>query len=160
LEECRNEPPKPRTRRRREVSGAITQVPTPVETVQEYYRLLDSGDLDAAFAMFADQAEVRFVDNRALTGRDVIASTVRGMLGELVKSISHEFVRTYVVSQAEGTSTVIGEQIVSYVMLRSGNIISHHGVSISEVDTESGRITAQRIVGDLGPVLADHKAHG
>lgn len=137
-----------------------TRVPTPVETVNEYYRLIDSGELDAAFAMFADQADLRFGDDPVLHGRETIAATVRGMLGTLMRSISHEFVRTHEVSQPESRSTIICEHIVHYVMLRSGNRISHNGVSISEVDHRSGRIAAQRNVGHLAPVLADHEAHG
>jgi ketosteroid isomerase-like protein len=142
------------------VSGVATKVQTPVETVKEYYRLFDSGDLDAAFAMFAEDAELRFGDDPVLHGRETIAATVRGMLATLAKSISHEFVRIHAVGQAEGTSTVICEMTVRYLMLRSGNRISHSGVSICEVDRRSGLIAAQRNVGNLAPVLADHEAHG
>jgi ketosteroid isomerase-like protein len=142
------------------VSGVSTEVSTPVETVKEYYRLIDGGDLDAAFALFDDQAELRFGDEPVLHGRATIAATVRGMLGALAKTISHEFVRTHAVSQPEGSSTVVCELLVHYVMLRSGNRISHNGVSISEVDPRSGLITAQRNVGNLAPVLADHETHG
>lgn len=141
------------------MNGVLTKPLTPVETVTEYYRLIDGGDLDAAFAMFADDAELRFGDDPILHGRDTIAATVRGMLGTLAKSITHEFVRTYAVSQPEGTGTVICELAVHYVMLRSGNHISHIGVSISEIDPGSGRISAQRNVGNLAPVFADHEAH-
>jgi ketosteroid isomerase-like protein len=141
------------------MSGVTTRLPTPVETVTEYYRLIDGGDLDAAFAMFAADAELRFGDDPVLHGRETIATTVRGMIDVLAKSISHEFVRTHVVSQPDGKSTVICEQTVRYVMLRSDNRISHNGVSISEVDDRSGQIVAQRNVGNLAPVLADHDAH-
>jgi hypothetical protein len=81
------------------------------------------------------------------------------MLAELVKRISHAIVRSYEVTRPDGSTTVICEQTLTYVMLRSGNVICHNGVSISEVDAVSGRITAQRNVGNLGPVLADHEAH-
>jgi hypothetical protein len=54
---------------RRKMSGAVTQVGTPVETVEEYYRLIDSGDLHAASRMFAEDAEMQGADDPVLCGR-------------------------------------------------------------------------------------------
>jgi ketosteroid isomerase-like protein len=143
----------------RKVLIVTTEVLTPFESVKEYYRLIDSGELDSAFAMFADDAVVRFMDDPPIHGREVISTTVRGMLAGLVKSISHTALRSHEVTHSDGTTSVIFEQTVTYVMLRSGNTISHNGVSVSDVDNATGRIIAQRNVGNLAPVLADHQAH-
>lgn len=143
----------------RRAIAVATEVLTPSEAVTEYFRMIDSGDLDAAFALFADQAEVRFMDEPPIRGRDSIVSALRAKFTPLVKTISHETMRRYEVPQPDETTTVICEQTVTYVMLRSGNVLSHNGVSIVEVDNASGQITAQRNVGNLGPVLADHEAH-
>ncbi|MGW1785061.1 nuclear transport factor 2 family protein [Streptomyces sp. NPDC002143] len=130
---------------------------TPLETVRTYYHLIDIGELDAAFALFAEDARVRFGDQPELSGRNAAAEKVSGMLVPIAKSVEHAITRAYEVADRDST-TVICEAVVTYVMLRSGNVIPHNAVTISEVDSE-GHIIRQRNVGDLRPVIADHLAH-
>lgn len=126
-------------------------------TVREFYRLVDGDGLEEAFAMLAEDASVRFGDQPDLVGREVIAEQIRGMR-TLAQSWSHEFVHTYEVEGPGEERTVIIEGIVTYVMRHSGNTIGHRAVMIDVVDAH-GQITAQRNVGDLTPVFADHAAH-
>ena len=130
---------------------------SPLETVKRYYALIDSGDAESAFALFADDAVVRFGDHSELRGQKTISEHVSKML-TLGKSVEHTIVRAYEFAGPEDRTTVVCEARVTYVMARSGNVIPHNAVTISEVDA-SGQITEQRNVGNLGPVIADHEAH-
>jgi ketosteroid isomerase-like protein len=129
-----------------------------LDTVKRYYQLIDSGDLEAAFLIFAEDASVRFGDKPALEGREPIARHIRGMLVPVARAVTHEVARAWQVPGPDDKTTVICEVVVTYTMLRSGNVIPHNAVTITEVDP-AGRITGQRNVGDLRPVLADHEAH-
>ena len=131
---------------------------SPLETVKEYYSLIDGGDLESAFLLFAEDASVRFGDGTPLQGRDTIAERIRNMVVPMAKSVTHEVVRAYEVAGPDDKTTVICEAVVTYTMLKSGNVIPHNAVTISEVDP-GGQIRVQRNVGDLGPVIADHRAH-
>jgi ketosteroid isomerase-like protein len=134
-----------------------TEVLSPLETVKKYYRLIDDGDLDGALQLFTEDADIRFADSPPIHGRENIADVSRTML-PMAKAISHEIVGAYEAPGPQDTTIVICEAIVTYTMRRSGNVIPHNAVTISEVDGE-GRIVSQRNVGDLGPVLTDHAAH-
>ena len=131
---------------------------SPLETVKEYYRLIDSGDLDRAFMVFAPDATVRFGDLPDLVGRDAISAHIRSMIVPIARAVSHEVVRGYAVAGPGDRTTVICEAVVTYRMLRSGNVIPHNAVTISEVAPD-GQIAAQRNVGNLGPVIEDHRLH-
>ena len=131
---------------------------SPLETVKEYYRLIDSGDLDRAFIVFAPDATVRFGDLPDLAGRDAISAHIRSMVVPVARAVSHEVVRGYTVAGPGDRTTVICEAVVTYSMLRSGNVIPHHAVTISEVAPD-GQIVAQRNVGNLSPVIEDHRRH-
>ena len=135
-----------------------TEVTGPLETVKRYYGLIDGGDLDSAFQLFAEDADVRFGDQPGIHGRDAIAEHIRKMVLPIARAVTHEVVRAYESPGPGDRTTVICEAVVTYTMLRSGNVIPHNAVTISEVDAE-GRIVEQRNVGNLGPVIADHKAH-
>jgi hypothetical protein len=127
-------------------------------TVKRYYHLIDSGELESAFPIFAEDATMRFGDKPPLAGRDAIAAHIRSMVVPVARSVTHDVVRAWEVPGPEDKTTAICEVVVTYTMLRSGNVIPHNAVTITEVDP-AGRITAQRNLGDLGPVLADHEAH-
>ena len=131
---------------------------SPLETVTEYYRLIDCGDLDRAFMAFSPDATVRFGELPDLVGRDAISAHVRSMVVPIARAISHEVVRSFTVAGPGDRTTVICEAVVTYTMLRSGNVIPHNAVTISEVAPD-GRIAAQRNVGNLGPVIEDHRQH-
>jgi ketosteroid isomerase-like protein len=131
---------------------------SPLDTVKEYYRLIDSGDLDRAFTIFAPEASVRFGDLPVLSGRDAISAHIRGMVVPVARAISHEVVRDYTVPGPGDRATVICEAVVTYSMLRSGNVIAHNAVTISELAPD-GKIVVQRNVGNLGPVIDDHRRH-
>ena len=135
-----------------------TEVISPLETVKRYYGLIDGGDLENAFLLFSEDADVRFGDQPAIHGREAIAEHIRNMVVPIARAVTHEVVRGYEVAGPDDRTTVICEAVVTYTMLRSGNVIPHNAVTISEVDGE-GRIVEQRNVGNLGPVIADHKAH-
>jgi len=124
--------------------------------VDKYYAAVDRWDLDEAFALFADDAVVRFGDQPDLVGSSAAEATVRTMVA-LAESVTHDIVRGYEAPGEDGRTTVVCEAVVTYRMLHSGNVIPHNAVTISEV--ADGKIVAQRNVGNLGPVLADHKAH-
>ncbi|HET6509042.1 MAG TPA: nuclear transport factor 2 family protein [Baekduia sp.] len=128
-----------------------------LDTVKRYYALIDGGDAEQSYLLFAEDAVVRFGDHPELSGRDAIADRVRTMVA-LGRSVEHVIKRSYEVPGPEDRTTVICEVTVTYVMLRSGNVIPHNGVTIHEVDLQ-GRIVRQRNVGDLRPVIEDHAAH-
>jgi ketosteroid isomerase-like protein len=130
----------------------------PIETVREYYRRVDKGDFAAAFELWAPRATARFGDQPEVEGRDAIAQLVTNMVVPLAQKVSHVIVRPYEVDGSGDSRTVICEAIVTYKMLRSGNVISHNAVTISEI-SPAGAIIAQRNVGDLRPVIEDHQAH-
>jgi ketosteroid isomerase-like protein len=130
----------------------------PIETVTEYYRRIDNGEFAAAFELWAPDATARFGDQPAVEGRDAIAELVTNMVRPIAQHVSHVIIRPYDVAGSGDNHTVICEAVVTYEMLRSGNIISHNAVTISEVSA-AGLIAAQRNVGDLRPVIEDHQAH-
>jgi ketosteroid isomerase-like protein len=130
----------------------------PIETVREYYRRVDEGDFAAAFELWAPRATVRFGDQPEVEGRDAIAQVVTNMVVPIAQKVSHVIVRSYEVDGSGDSKTVICEAIVTYNMLRSGNVISHNAVTISEI-SPAGAIIAQRNVGDLRPVIEDHHSH-
>lgn len=130
---------------------------TPLETVRKYYACIDAGDLDGAFDLFDADASVRFGDQAPIEGREAIAAHVRGMVVPVAKEIEHRIVSSYEVPTGD-TTTVICEAVVTYTMRHSGNVHPHNAVTISEVDA-AGHVVRQRNVGNLGPVIADHKAH-
>jgi ketosteroid isomerase-like protein len=130
----------------------------PIETVREYYRRVDEGDFAAAFELWAPRATVRFGDRPEVEGRDAIAQLVTDMVVPIAQRVSHVIVRTYEVDGPGDNRTVICEAVVTYKMLRSGSVISHNAVTISEI-SPTGGIVAQRNVGDLRPVIEDHQAH-
>ena len=130
---------------------------TPLETVTTYYARIDAGDLDGAFELFDENASVRFGDQTPLEGRETIAAHVKGMVVPVAKEIEHRVISSYEVPTGD-TTTVIAEAVVTYTMRHSGNVHPHNAVTISEVNAD-GRIVRQRNVGNLGPVIADHKAH-
>jgi ketosteroid isomerase-like protein len=131
---------------------------SPIETVREYYRRVDNGEFAAAFQLWAPDATARFGDQPDVEGRDAIAELVTNMVVPIAQQVSHVIVRPYAVDGSGDNKTVICEAVVTYKMLRSGNVISHNAVTISEV-SRSGAIIAQRNVGDLRPVIEDHQAH-
>ena len=128
-----------------------------LETVRTYYALIDAGDLDGAFDLFDENATVRFGDQESIEGREAIAAHVKNMVIPVSKAIEHRVVSGYEVRTGD-TTTVICEAVVTYTMRHSGNVHPHNAVTISEVNAD-GHIVRQRNVGNLGPVLADHKAH-
>jgi len=130
---------------------------TPLETVRTYYALIDAGDLDSAFDLFDENAAVRFGDHDPIEGREAIAAHVKNMVIPVAKEIEHRVVSGYEVRTGD-TTTVVCEAVVTYTMRHSGNVHPHNAVTISEVNAD-GRIVRQRNVGNLGPVIADHKAH-
>lgn len=130
----------------------------PIETVREYYRRVDEGDFAAAFELWGPRATVRFGDQPEVEGREAIAELVSNMVVPIAQQISHVIVRPYEVDGSGDSTTVICEAVVTYKMLRSGNVISHNAVTISEI-SPTGAIIAQRNVGDLRPVIDDHQAH-
>ncbi|MEV5354884.1 nuclear transport factor 2 family protein [Streptomyces sp. NPDC052693] len=132
-------------------------MPTPLETVRTYYALIDAGDLDGAFDLFDENATVRFGDKDPIVGRAAITAHVKNMVLPVAKEIEHRVVSGYEVRTGD-TTTVICEAVVTYTMLHSGNVHPHNAVTISEVNAD-GHIVRQRNVGNLGPVIADHKAH-
>jgi ketosteroid isomerase-like protein len=132
-------------------------VSTPLETVRTYYARIDAGDLDGAFELFDENASVRFGDHDPIEGRAAIAAHVKGMVVPVAKEIEHRVVTSYEVETGD-TTTVIAEAVVTYTMRHSGNVHPHNAVTISEVDAD-GHIVRQRNVGNLGPVIADHRAH-
>jgi ketosteroid isomerase-like protein len=140
------------------VANVTSTAVNALDTVKRYYRLIDSGDLEAAFPIFAEDAAVRFGDRPPIEGREAIAAHIRGMVIPIARSVTHDVVRAWEVPGPDEATTAICEVVVTYTMRRSGNVIPHNAVTITEVDPV-GRITAQRNLGDLGPVLADHEAH-
>jgi len=128
----------------------------PLSTVKEYYAAIDDWRLDDAFAFYADDAVIRFGDQPELHGSAAVEAHVRKMV-EIAKSVEHEVVRAYEFPGEDGRTTVVCEVLVTYTMLHSGNVIPHNAVTVTEV--AEGRIVAQRNVGNLGPVMADHKAN-
>lgn len=131
---------------------------SPIETVREYYRRIDNGEFAAAFELWAPRATARFGDQPDVEGRDAIAELVANMVVPIALQVSHVIVRPYEVAGSGDNKTVVCEAVVTYKMLRSGNVISHNAVTISEI-SPSGEIVAQRNVGDLRPVIEDHQAH-
>ena len=129
-----------------------------LDVVKRYYALIDTNELESAFELFAEDAEVTFGDLPTLKGRDAIAERIRGMVVPIAKSVVHTIKRAYEFSGPGDRTTVIAEADVIYTMLHSGNVIPHNAVTISEVDP-TGRIVVQRNVGDLRPVIEDHAAH-
>ncbi|HWU11835.1 MAG TPA: nuclear transport factor 2 family protein [Streptomyces sp.] len=132
-------------------------MPTPLETVRAYYARIDAVDLDAAFDLFDENAAVRFGEHEPIVGREAVAAHVKKMVVPVAKELEHRVVSSYEVRTGD-TTTVICEAVVTYTMLHSGNVHSHNAVTISEVNGD-GRIVRQRNVGNLGPVIADHKTH-
>jgi hypothetical protein len=130
---------------------------TAVETIREFYRLIDAVEFDQAFEMFSEDAVVSFGDQPLLVGKDVISERIRG-LNTMAKSWTHEFVHTYEVSGPGDETTAIFEGIVTYEMRHSGNLIPHKAVMVDIVNPD-GKITVQRNVGDLSVVFADHAEH-
>lgn len=130
----------------------------PIETVTEYYRRIDDGEFSAAFELWAPHATARFGDQPDVEGRDAIAELVTNMVVPIARQVSHLVVRPYEVDGPDGNKTVICEAVVTYTMLRSGNVIGHNAVTISEISA-TGEIVAQRNVGDLRPVIEDHATH-
>ena len=100
---------------------------------------------------------MRVGDQGPIEGREAIAGHVSGMVVPVAKAIEHRIVSGYEVPTGD-TTTVICEAVVTYTMRHSGNVHPHNAVTISEVDAD-GHIVRQRNVGNLGPVIADHKAH-
>lgn len=131
---------------------------SPIETVREYYRRIDKGEFAAAFELWAPGATARFGDRPDVEGRDAIAELVANMVVPIALRVSHVIVRPYEVDGSGDNQTVVCEAVVTYEMLRSGNVISHNAVTISEI-SPTGEIVAQRNVGDLRPVIEDHEAH-
>jgi ketosteroid isomerase-like protein len=136
----------------------MTAAMSPIETVTEYYRRIDHGEFAAAFELWAPDATARFGDQPTVKGRDAIAELVTNMVRPVARRVSHVITRPYDVAGLGDNDTVVCEAVVTYEMLRSGNIISHNAVTISEV-SPAGLIVAQRNVGDLRPVVEDHQAH-
>jgi hypothetical protein len=131
---------------------------SPIETVREYYRRIDNGEFAAAFDLWAERATARFGDQPDVEGRNAIAELVANMVVPIALQVSHVIVRPYEVDGPGDNKTVVCEAVVTYKMLRSGNVIPHNAVTISEI-APSGEIVAQRNVGDLRPVIEDHQAH-
>lgn len=131
---------------------------SPIETVREYYRRIDNGEFAAAVELWAPRATARFGDQPDVEGRDAIAELVANMVVPIALRVSHVIVRPYEVDGSGDNQTVVGEAVVTYEMLRSGNVISHNAVTISEI-SPTGEIVAQPNVGDLRPVIEDHEAH-
>jgi ketosteroid isomerase-like protein len=131
---------------------------SPIETVREYYRRIDNGEFAAAFELWAPRATARFGDQPDVEGRDAIAELVTNMVVPIALKVSHVIVRPYEVDGPGDNNTVVCEAVVTYKMLRSGKVISHNAVTISEI-APTGEIVAQRNVGDLRPVIEDHQAH-
>jgi ketosteroid isomerase-like protein len=131
---------------------------SPIEIVREYYRRIDNGEFAAAFELWAPRATARFGDQPDVEGRDAIAELVANMVVPIALQVSHVIVRPYEVDGSGDNKTVLCEAVVTYKMLRSGNVISHNAVTISEI-SPTGEIVAQRNVGDLRPVIEDHQAH-
>jgi SnoaL-like domain len=131
---------------------------SPIETVREYYRRVDGGEFPGAFELWAPDASARFGDQPDVEGRDAIAELVTNMVVPIAQQVSHVIVRPYEVDGPGDHKTVVCEAVVTYKMLRSGNVISHNAVTISEI-SRTGEIVAQRNVGDLRPVIEDHQAH-
>jgi SnoaL-like domain len=131
---------------------------SPIETVREYYRRIDNGEFAAAFELWAPRATARFGDQPEVEGRDAIAELVANMVVPIALQVSHVIVRPYEVDRPGDNETVVCEAVVTYKMLRSGNVISHNAMTISEI-APTGEIVAQRNVGDLRPVIEDHEAH-
>ncbi len=131
---------------------------SPIETVREYYRRIDNGEFAAAFELWAPRATARFGDQPDIEGRDAIAELVANMVVPIALQVSHVIVRPYEVDGSGDNKTVVCEAVVTYKMLRSGNVISHNAVTMSEI-APTGEIVAQRNVGDLRPVVEDHQAH-
>ncbi|MEV0688155.1 nuclear transport factor 2 family protein [Nocardia sp. NPDC050378] len=129
----------------------------PIDTVRAYYKRIDEGNLDSAFELFHEDAVVRFGDQPEIVGRAAIAAHVANMVVPVAKSIEHRIVSEYSVTTGD-TTTVICEAVVTYWMRLSGNVFPHNAVTISEVGAD-GTILRQRNVGDLRPVIEDHKAH-
>jgi ketosteroid isomerase-like protein len=131
---------------------------SPIETVREYYRRVDSGEFPGAFELWAPDATARFGDQPDVEGRDEIAELVTNMVVPIAEQVSHLIVRPYEIDGPGDNTTVICEAVVTYKMLRSGNVISHNAVTISEI-SRAGEIVTQRNIGDLRPVTEDHRAH-
>jgi SnoaL-like domain len=131
---------------------------SPIETVREYYRRIDNGEFATAFDLWAERATARFGDQPDVEGRNAIAELVANMVVPIALQVSHVIVRPYEFDGPGDNKTVVCEAVVTYKMLRSGKVISHNAVTISEI-APTGEIVAQRNVGDLRPVIEDHQAH-
>jgi hypothetical protein len=131
---------------------------SPIETVREYYRRVDSSEFPSAFELWAPDARARFGDQPDVEGRDAIAELVTNMVVPIAQQVRHDIIRSYEFDGPGDNKTVVCEAVVTYKMLRSGNVISHNAVTISEI-SRAGEIVAQRNVGDLRPVVQDHQAH-
>jgi hypothetical protein len=130
---------------------------TPREVVEEYFRRLDADDLEGASEVFAEDVSVRFGDQPPVIGREQVRDRLAGF-GPMIESWVHEPVHVHVVPGPPGNTTVIFESFVTYNMRHSGNVIAHQSVCVSVVGP-SGEIIEQRNVGDLRPVLDDHRSH-
>src|SRR5262245_37163681 len=90
-------------------------------------------------------------------GRTATAELVTNMDVPAAKAARHAVVRGCEAAAPTGNTMVIREAIVADTVLRSGNLIPHNAVTISEVSSD-GKIVAQHNVGDLYRVNADQQA--
>lgn len=120
--------------------------------VDDYYALIDGGNLAEASAMYADDVKLTFANAEPVYGPAAAAAAIERVLDQTTK-IRHDVVTFWDESDGDGTSVAVFEIRITY-HLKSGTVVSNPGCVVAIVN-EDGKFTEQRLYGDLNNVFAD-----
>ncbi|GGM17243.1 MULTISPECIES: nuclear transport factor 2 family protein [Micromonospora] len=118
--------------------------------VEEYYALIDGGNLPAACELMTEDVKLTFANAEPVHGRAAAEASIKYVLDHCDR-ITHRVVTFFETGDADGARTAFYEIRITYV-LKNGKVLDNPGAVVATVDAQ-GRFTEQRLYGDLNEVF-------
>lgn len=119
--------------------------------VEDYYSLIDGGNLAEAFEMFTEDAKLTFANAQPVYGRAAAEAAIQHVL-DRTTAIKHELV-TYWDEDGSAETQVAFFEIRIIYNLHSGQVINNPGCVVAIANKE-GKFIEQRLYGDLSNVFS------
>jgi ketosteroid isomerase-like protein len=119
--------------------------------IEDYYALIDGGDVSKACAMLTDDAKVTFANHEPVYGPAAAEAAFQRVL-DFTTAVKHDVLTMWEAAEPDGKQSVVFELRIRYD-LKSGKTISNPGIAVAIVNPE-GKFVEQRLYGDLNNVFA------
>ncbi|GAA0364665.1 nuclear transport factor 2 family protein [Actinoallomurus spadix] len=120
--------------------------------VEQYYDLIDSGDLHQACGLMAENVKFTFANADPIFGQESAEAAIQVVLDRCT-AIRHRVVTWFEEPGPDGSVNANFEIRIRYD-LKNGKVLDNPGAVFATVN-DDGVFTEQRLYGDLNEVFAD-----